>query len=102
MCTAQPDSPAPVLNPANPVSAVNLVHPDTFTFLTSFVYGADNKPTGLPPLLTADSQGAYSGGLYATMGTYYANPWKTGDSIPGQLVGSAQFKPSTTNSYPVS
>ncbi|HET9045971.1 MAG TPA: hypothetical protein VFO33_03365 [Casimicrobiaceae bacterium] len=86
-------------NPSESGWGVNLVQSDNFMFLTFFIYGADNKPTWFTALLTADSQGAYSGGLYATVGTYYAKPWSTGDAIPGQLVGSAQFKPSTSNSY---
>ncbi|MEP7275865.1 MAG: hypothetical protein ABI812_05875 [Betaproteobacteria bacterium] len=77
---------------------VNVVQSDNFMFLTFFIYGADNKPTWLTAQLTLDAQGAYSGGLYATSGTYYAKPWNTGDAIPAQQVGSAQFKPGAANS----
>ena len=78
---------------------VNLVQSDTFMFLTFFIYGPDNKPTWYTAQLSLDAQGAYSGGLYATTGTYYANPWNTGDAIPAQQVGSAQFRPSASNNY---
>ena len=78
---------------------VNVVQSDNFLFLTFFIYGADNKPTWYTAQLTLDATGAYSGGLYANAGTYYALPWNTGDAIPGQQVGSAAFKPNSTNAY---
>lgn len=78
---------------------MNIVQSDNFMFLTFFIYGPDNKPTWYTADLSLDAQGAYSGGLYATTGTYYAKPWNTGDAIPPISVGSAQFKPSADNSY---
>jgi hypothetical protein len=85
--------------PAEAGWGVNLVQSDNFMFLTFFIYGQDNKPTWYTAQLSLDNTGAYSGGLYATTGTYYNNPWNTGDAIPPNLVGSAQFKPSADNAY---
>jgi len=78
---------------------VNIVQSDNFMFLTFFIYGQDNKPTWYTAQLSLDAQGAFSGPLYATTGTYYANPWNTGDAIPPQQVGSALFRPSASNNY---
>ena len=83
--------------PAEPGWGVNVIQSDTFMFLTFFIYGADNKPTWYSAQLSPDAQGAYSGGLYLTAGTYYANPWNTADSVPAQQVGTAQFRPNATN-----
>ena len=78
---------------------VNIVQSDAFMFLTFFIYGADNKPTWYTAQLTRDTSGNFSGGLYASTGTYYAKPWSTADSTPPAPVGSAQFRPSGSNAY---
>src|SRR5215468_1975894 len=51
---------------------VNIVQSDTFLFVTFFIYGKGNSPTWYTAQLTANGQGAYTGGLYLTQGTYYA------------------------------
>ncbi len=87
-------------NPDESGWGVNVVQSDNFMFVTFYIYGQDNKPTWLTAQLAPDGQGAYSGGLYAnTSGTHYAKPWNTGDAIPAQQVGSAQFRPSADNDY---
>jgi len=78
---------------------VNVVQTDNFMFLTFFIYGRDNKPTWYSAQLTLDSTGAYSGGLYSTTGTYYAQPWNPGDRGAAQQVGNASFRPSSANAY---
>jgi hypothetical protein len=85
--------------PAESGWGVNVIQSENLLFLTFFIYGSDNKPTWYTAQLTLDATGAYSGGLYLTSGTYYALPWNTGDAIPAQQVGSASFKPSSTNAY---
>ena len=77
---------------------VNIIQSDAFMFATFFIYGADNKPTWYTAQLSLDAQGNYSGGLYATTGTYFAKPWSPADSTPAAQVGSAQFRPGT-NTY---
>ena len=77
---------------------MNVIQSENFMFVTFFIYGADHKPTWYTADLSLDSSGAYSGSLYATTGTYYALPWSTGDAT-AQQVGSASFRPSTSNTY---
>jgi len=78
---------------------VNIVQSDAFLFVTFFIFGSDNKPTWYTAQLSQDAQGAYSGGLYLSSGTYYQNPWNPADAPIAQIVGNAQFRPSTTNAY---
>jgi len=85
--------------PAESGWGVNVVHTDNFMFLTFFIYGQDRKPTWYSADLSLDSSGAFTGGLYATTGTYYAQPWNTADVGAAQQVGNASFRPSTTNAY---
>ena len=85
--------------PAESGWGVNVVHTDNFMFLTFFIYGQDHKPTWYSADLSLDTSGAFAGGLYATTGTYYAQPWNTADVGAAQQVGNASFRPSTTNTY---
>jgi hypothetical protein len=85
--------------PAESGWGVNVVHTDNFMFLTFFIYGQDHKPTWYSADLLLDASGAFTGGLYATTGTYYVQPWNTGDVGAAQQVGNASFRPSTTNTY---
>src|SRR5438067_6993440 len=85
--------------PAESGWGVNVVQTDNFMFLTFFIYGQDHKPTWYTAGLVLDSTGAFSGGLYATTGTYYAQPWNPGDAGAAQQVGNASFRPSSTNAY---
>jgi len=85
--------------PAESGWGVNVVQTDNFMFLTFFIYGQDHKPTWYTAGLVLDSTGAYSGGLYATTGTYYAQPWNPIDAGAAQQVGNASFRPSSTNAY---
>jgi hypothetical protein len=78
-------------NPAEPGWGVFLVQSDTSQFLAFFIYGPDGKPTWYTAQLTQDTNGNYNGPLYATTGTYFANPWQ-GYVIA--TVGSASFEPS--------
>jgi hypothetical protein len=83
--------------PAESGWGVNAVQSDNFMFLTFFIYGPDNKPTWY----SADLQWngvAYTGGLYATQGTYYAVPWNTANNLTTQ-VGTATFQPDALNAY---
>jgi hypothetical protein len=77
---------------------VNLVQSDDFLFATFFIYGADNKPAWYTALLTWDGT-RYSGSLYATQGTFWANPWNPADHPPAQQVGTASFEPDASNAY---
>jgi hypothetical protein len=72
---------------------VNIVQSDSFLFVTFFIYGPDNKPTWYAAALTADSQGSFSGPLYATTGTYFAAPWNPADGAGSAQVGMASFQP---------
>ena len=51
-------------------------HPSDKIFATWFVYGLDNKPTWyVLPDGQWSSDHEYSGTLYRTVGSYYADPW---------------------------
>ena len=78
---------------------MNVVQSENFLFVTFFIYGVDHKPTWYSAELSLDSNGAYSGPLYSTAGTYYALPWNVGDVTSAQQVGAASFRPSTSNAY---
>jgi hypothetical protein len=78
---------------------VNVVQTDNFMFLTFFIYGQDHKPTWYSADLLLDATGAFTGGLFATTGSYYAAQWNTADVGAAQQVGNASFKPSSTNAY---
>jgi hypothetical protein len=77
---------------------MNVIQSENFLFVTFFIYGVDHKPTWYTADLSLDNTGAYSGSLYANTGTYYALPWNTGDATE-QQVGTASFRPSTSNAY---
>ena len=71
---------------------------DSFLFSTFFIYGPDNKPTWYTGSLTWDGT-RYSGGLYATQGTFWANPWNAADHPAAQQAGTASFEPDLGNAY---
>jgi hypothetical protein len=83
--------------PAESGWGVNVVQSDNFMFLTFFIYGADSKPTWYSADLQWNGT-AYTGGLYATQGTYYAVPWNTANNLSTQ-VGTATFQPDSLNAY---
>lgn len=85
-------------SPAESGWGVNVVQSDSFLFVTFFIYGADNKPTWYTASLTWNGT-LYAGNLYATQGTFWANPWNTADHPAAQLVGSATFQPDAANAY---
>jgi hypothetical protein len=67
-----------------------LVQSDTTQFVALFIYGSDGKPTWFVATITDDGTGKYSGTLFATTGTYFANPWQ-GNSATA--VGTLSFQP---------
>ena len=77
---------------------VNVVQSDNFLFLTFFIYGADKQPTWYTGQLTFDGT-RYAGGVYHTLGTYWANPWSASDHPAAQQVGTASFEPDAANAY---
>ena len=81
-------------NPAEPGWGVFLVQSDVTQFMAFFIYGPDGKPTWYTAQLTQDANGNFSGPLYATTGTYFANPWQ-GFNVA--TVGTASFEP--TDAY---
>ena len=82
-------------DPAESGWGVFLVQSDTTQFLAFFIYGADGKPTWYVAILAKDpSTGAYTGSLYATTGTYFANPWH-GNNVTA--AGTVAFQP--TDAY---
>jgi hypothetical protein len=76
---------------------VNVVQSDNFLFLTFFIYGADNRPTWYTGQLTWDGT-KYTGGLFATQGTFWNAPWIVGN-VATQQVGTATFQPSDLNAF---
>jgi len=78
--------------PAESGWGVFVVQTDTFQFMSFFIYDSTGKPVWYTATLTDDGTGNYSGALYSTTGTYFAQPWN-----PAQLhvdqVGTAKFAP---------
>ena len=83
--------------PAEGGWGANVVQSDNFMFVTFFIYGPDNKPTWYSADLTFDGT-KFTGGLYATTGTYWLPPWNS-TNVTTQQVGTATFTPSTLNAY---
>jgi hypothetical protein len=80
---------------AEPGWGVFVRQSNTFQFLAFFIYGANGQPTWYTAHLFDNGDGTglnYSGPLYATTGTYFANPW-VGDTAT--VVGTASFQGST-------
>jgi hypothetical protein len=78
---------------------VNFTQSDNFIFATFFIYGPDKKPTWYTAEMSWDGTAQFAGGLYRTEGSYFAAPWNVNDKLPATQVGTAIFRPSTTNSY---
>jgi hypothetical protein len=74
-----------------------LVQSDTFQFLSFYVYGPDGKPTWYTAELDAEGPSKYSGPLYATTGTYFAEAWDPAKHA-ATVVGTASFTPIDTYS----
>jgi hypothetical protein len=85
-------------NPAESGWGVNMVQSDTFIFATFFIYGQNGSPTWYTGQLTYDGSSKYTGGLYATAGTYFAMPWVPGN-VSSSQVGTATFTPSAANAF---
>jgi len=78
---------------------VNAVQSDNFLFLTFFIYGPDNKPIWYAGNLTWDGSTAFTGTLFSTEGTYFAQPWNPAQHPDAVAVGTVTFTPSTLNAY---
>jgi hypothetical protein len=78
--------------PAESGWGVFVVQSNTFQFLAFFIYDATNKPVWYTAQLTDDGTGTYSGPLYATTGSGFAQPWNPAQLTVNQ-VGTAKFAP---------
>jgi len=80
---------------------VNFVQWDSQIYATFFIYGPDKMPTWYGAVMNRDGSGNFSGALFFTQGTYFANPWNPSDMIPENqaVAGTASFRPSTTNNF---
>ena len=77
---------------AEPGWGVFVKQSNTFQFLAFYIYGPSGQPTWYTAQLSNNGDGTgliYSGPLYATTGTYFANPWQ-GDVAT--QVGTASFQ----------
>ena len=77
---------------------VNVVQSDNFLFVTFFIYDRNLQPTWYTAQLTWDGT-RYSGGLYATQGSFWAGQWNPGQHPDAQQVGTAYFQPDASNAY---
>src|SRR5574340_284444 len=77
-------------DPAEAGWGVFLVQSNTTQFLAFFIYGADGKPVWYTALINDDGTGNFAGSLYATTGTYFADPWH-GYGI--NAAGTVSFRP---------
>ena len=80
--------------PAESGWGANVVQSGNFMFVSFFIYGQDKKPTWYTAQLTNNQQGAFTGALFATTGTYYGTTWNPPDVTVTQ-VGTASFQPTT-------
>ena len=71
---------------------VFVVQTNTFQFLAFFIYGPDGKPTWYTAQISDDGTGNYTGALYATTGTSFAQPWNSSQLTINQ-VGTVKFAP---------
>ena len=76
---------------------VNFTQSDDFMFAALFIHGPTD-PTWYTANMNWDGT-KFTGNLYLTHGTYFANPWNNADNPGAILVGTASFTPSTTNNY---
>lgn len=76
---------------------VNFSQTDNFIFATLFIYGTDKKPTWYTAQMTWDGSAQFTGGLYATQGSYFGAPWNVAETQPATLVGTASFTPGISN-----
>jgi hypothetical protein len=81
-------------NPNEGGWGVNFVQSNQFIFATFFIYGPGNQPFWYTAHLTLQSNGTWTGPVYQTQGTYFANPWNTGNNSTTQ-VGTATFTPTS-------
>src|SRR5712692_9770848 len=77
-------------NPDESGWGIFLVQSDTTQFLAFFIYGPDGKPTWYVAIIANDGTGNYTGSLFATTGTYFANPWQ-GYNV--STAGTVSFHP---------
>jgi hypothetical protein len=77
---------------------VNLVQTDDFIFVTFFIYGPDGAPIWYHAELRWDGVSSFTGGVYATRGTFFGIPWNPA-ALSGPQVGTASFTPSAANAY---
>ncbi len=81
-------------NPAESGWGVNFVQNGNFIFATFFVYGTGLQPTWYSGQMTIDTNGIWSGPLYATTGSFYGAPWNPGQRTT-TAVGTVTFAPSS-------
>ena len=70
---------------------------DTFIFATIFVYDANKQPIWYVGNLANDGNGNYTGGLYATTGTYFGTVPYDPSQFHVAQVGTATFSPQSAD-----
>ena len=78
--------------PAESGWGVFVVQTNTFQFLAFFIYDKNRNPTWYTAQLNDDSTGKYTGALYATSGTFFAQAWNPAQLTINQ-VGTVTFAP---------
>jgi hypothetical protein len=81
-------------NPNESGWGVNFIQSNQFIFATFFIYGPGNQPFWYTAQLTEQSNGTWTGPVYQTTGTYFANLWNPAQSTVTQ-VGTASFAPNS-------
>lgn len=83
--------------PAEPGWGVNLVQSDGFLFTTFFVFAQGGAPTWYTGQLNWDGTSKFSGGLYASTGTWFATvPWVAGNT---SAAGTVSFEPAASAAH---
>jgi hypothetical protein len=84
-------------NPAESGWGVTLVENDPFIFATFFIYGSDGKPTWYTGQMNGDSNGNFTGLLYATTGPYFGAATYDPTLVSTTAVGNVSFQASAAD-----
>ena len=84
-------------NPAESGWGVTLTENDPFIFATFFIYGSDGKPTWYTGQMNGDSNGNFTGLLFASTGPYFGAATFDPSQVATTAVGNVSFQASAAD-----
>src|SRR5579862_2875902 len=84
-------------NPAESGWGVTLTENAPFLFATFFIYGSDGKPTWYTGQMNGDSNGNFTGLLYASIGPYFGAAAFDPTQVSTSAVGNVSFQTTTAD-----